>query len=248
MPDLSGKVALITGAGHRVGRGIAVALGAANATIAVHYHGSRGGAESVVAELAAAGASAAAFHADLSRPESAAALASSVADHFGRIDVLVNSAAVMEVTTIDSVSIADWDRIMSINLRAPFFLAKEVARVMERNAGDEGGVIVNISDMAAFETWPDYIVHGISKAGITAMTRSLARVMAPRIRVNSVAPGAVLMPEGWPEESTRKVIASTPLHRIGSPEDVAAAVLYLVSAGYVTGETLIVDGGRHVRH
>jgi len=130
------------------------------------------------------------------------------------------------------VLVEDWDAMFALNLRAPFFLAQAAARVMP----EAGGVIINIADLAAFETWRGYIPHSITKAGIVQMTRGLAHALAPRIRVNAVAPGPVLLPEGW-----------TQVSRLGTPEDVAQAVLYLLSAAYVTGETIIVDGGRHVR-
>jgi pteridine reductase len=115
--------------------------------------------------------------------------------------------------------------------------------VMEKT----GGAIVNIADLAAFETWRGYIPHAITKAGIVQMTRGLAHALAPKIRVNAIAPGPVLLPDGWTQEQADKLISTTPLARLGSPDDVAQAALYLLSADYVTGETIIVDGGRHIR-
>ena len=128
-------------------------------------------------------------------------------------------------------------------VRAPFLLAQAAAPDLDRARG----AIVNIADLAAFETWPAYIPHGVSKAGVVYVTRALARVLAPNVRVNGIAPGAVLLPEDWREEDAAKLRDTTPLHRIGSPDDVVNAMLYLLSADYMTGETLIVDGGRHVR-
>jgi pteridine reductase len=113
--------------------------------------------------------------------------------------------------------------------------------------GERGGVIVNIADLAAFETWRNYIPHTITKAGVVQMTRGLAHALAPKVRVNAIAPGPVLLPDGWTKEQADKLIATTPLGRLGTPEDVAQAVLYLLTADYVTGETILVDGGRHVR-
>jgi pteridine reductase len=147
-------------------------------------------------------------------------------------------------TPVGEVLVEDWDAMFALNLRAPFFLAQAAARVMR----DRGGVIINIADLAAFEAWRGYIPHSITKAGIVQMTRGLAHALAPKIRVNAIAPGSVLLPEGWTQEQADKLVATTPLGRIGSPEDVAQAVLYLLSADYVTGETIVVDGGRHVRH
>src|SRR4029079_9272893 len=135
-----------------------------------------------------------------------------------------------------------WDDILNLNLRAPFFIAQEAAKHLP-----DGSAIVNIADLSAFETWPGYIPHGVSKAGVVQITRALARVLAPRIRVNAVAPGTVLLPEGWDPASAERLRDTTPLQLSGTPEDVAQAVLYLIDAPYVTGEVLIVDGGRHVR-
>jgi len=136
-----------------------------------------------------------------------------------------------------------WDDVFALNLRAPFFASQAAAARMT-----DGGAIVNLADLAAFETWPGYVPHGISKAGVVQMTRALARTLGPRIRVNAVAPGAVLLPETWDEGAAERLASTTPLRRLGSPADVVRAVLYLLDADYVTGETLIVDGGRHVRN
>jgi pteridine reductase len=131
---------------------------------------------------------------------------------------------------------------MSLNLRAPFLVAQAAAAEMQT-----GGAIVNIADLAAFETWPSYIPHSISKAGIVKMTEGLARVLAPGIRVNAIAPGAVLLPDDWTDKTGERLADTTPLRRLGDPEDVVDAMLYLLSADYVTGETIIVDGGRRIR-
>jgi pteridine reductase len=133
--------------------------------------------------------------------------------------------------------------MFALNLRAPFFLCQSAARVM----AERGGCIVNIADLAAFEAWRGYIPHAITKAGLVQMTRGLAHALAPKIRVNAIAPGAVMLPEGTPPDEAQKLISTTPLGRIGTADDVAQAVLYLISADFVTGETIIIDGGRHVR-
>jgi pteridine reductase len=243
MPDaLRGRVALVTGAGQRVGRAIAVALGGRGMRVAVHHRASADGARETVRLIRAAGGEGATFAADLAEADAPARLVTEVAAHFGGLDVLVNSAAVMERTPVGEVTVEAWDAMFALNLRAPFFAAQAAATVMP-----DGGVIVNVADLAAFETWPAYVPHGITKAGVVQMTRALARALAPRVRVNAVAPGAVLLPPGWDEAAAARLVATTPLGRLGSAEDVAQAVLYLVEAGYVTGETLLVDGGRHVR-
>jgi pteridine reductase len=159
-----------------------------------------------------------------------------------RLDVVVNSAAVMLKTPVAEIDVATWDRIFALNLRAPFFVAQAAAKAMT-----DGGVIINISDLAAFETWPAYVPHAISKSGIVKMTESLARVFAPKIRVNAIAPGAILLPEEWDAETAKRFATTTPLQRLGSPDDAVAAMLYLLDAEYVTGETIVVDGGRRIR-
>ena len=241
--EIEGRVALVTGAGTRVGRAIAFGLGKAGMRVAVHYARSERGAREVAEEIIAAGGDAHTLPGDLTDPATPPRLVEHTAKVFGSLDVLVNSAAVMLRTPVGEVLVEDWDAMFALNLRAPFFLCQAAARVM----GERGGVIVNIADLAAFETWKGYIPHAITKAGIVQMTRGLAHALAPKIRVNAVAPGPVLLPEGWTQEQADKLISTTPLGRLGSPEDVAQAVMYLICAEYVTGETIIVDGGRHVR-
>jgi pteridine reductase len=238
---LDGKVALVTGAGRRVGRAIALALGSAGARVAVHFLGSADGARATVTAIEATGGAASSVRADLGKADAPAKLVEKVMRTFGRLDILVNSAASMTQTPLDSVTPAQWDAIFAINLRAPFFLSLAAARAM----GTPGGVIVNISDHMGFESWPGFVPHGVSKAAVASMTHALAGALSPFVRVNAIAPGAVLAPEGWPPVQEKKFNAATPLRRIGTPEDVARAVLYLVSADYVTGEVLFVDGGRH---
>ncbi len=239
---VGGKVALVTGAGQRVGRAIAEALAADGWRIGVHYRSSRSGADEVVAGIRAQGGEAEAFAADLSDPRACEALVDAVYTRFDALDLLVNSAAGMEKTRLGHTTAQEFDAIIALNLRAPFLLAQAAARLMPA-----GSAIVNIADHMAIEPWPDYSVHGIAKAGVIAMTRHLAAALAPDIRVNAVAPGFVLAPPGMPPEREAAFAAETPLQRTGSPEDVAQAVRYLAAADFVTGETLFVDGGRRVR-
>ena len=241
--DIDGRVALVTGAGTRVGRAIALALGKAGMRVGVHYARSGRGAREVADQIIGFGSDARTLPGDLTDPATGPRLVEHTAKVFGGLHVLVNSAAVMLRTPVGEVLVEDWDAMFALNLRAPFFLSQAAARVM----GERGGVIVNIADLAAFETWRGYIPHAITKAGLVQMTRGLAHALAPRIRVNAVAPGSVLLPEGWTQEQADKLISTTPLRRLGSAEDVAQAVMYLICADYVTGETIIVDGGRHVR-
>lgn len=240
---LEGRAALVTGAGRRLGRAIAVALGARGMHVGVHYAGSTAGARETAAEIERAGGRAVCLQADLSEPDAPAALVHAAVGALGRLDALVNSAAVMMRTPVGEVTPADWDAVFAVNLRAPFFAAQAAAPHLAR----QRGAIVNLADLAAFETWPAYVPHGISKAGIVQMTRALARVLAPDVRVNAVAPGTVLLPESWPEDAARRLAETTPLRRLGAPDDVTRAVFFLLESEYITGETILVDGGRHIR-
>jgi pteridine reductase len=211
--------------------------------VAVHYHSSSDGAKETAREIESAGGEAALFADDLSTHRGPSELVQKVVAKFGSLAVVVNSAAVMERTPVGAVTPQIWDSIFALNLRAPFLISQDAAPIMKK----EGGAIVNIADLAAFESWPAYIPHSISKAAIVKMTSGMARVLAPEIRVNAIAPGAVLLPDDWEEDSGEHLVASTPLQRLGSPDDVVDALLYLLKSDYVTGETIIVDGGRHIR-
>jgi len=211
--------------------------------VAVHYNATADGARETVELLRAAGAEGEAIAADLTKADAAATLVSAVVKQFGALDVLVNSAAVMVRTPFGEVTAQQWDDVMALNLRAPFFLAQAAAPLLRAARG----VIVNIADLAAFETWPGYLPHGVSKSGVVYLTRSLARVMAPEVRVAGIAPGTVLLPENWDAESAERLRRTTPLERSGSPADVTSTVLFILDSDYLTGETIIVDGGRHVR-
>jgi pteridine reductase len=241
--DLQGRVALVTGGGIRVGRALSLALAAGKATVAVHYNSSKSEAQQLVDEIAAQGGRAFAFAGDLTQPRAPETLIADVTRELGRLDVLVNSAAVMERTPFGEIETGDWDAILALNLRAPFFLSQAAAPQLRK----QRGVIVNIADLAAFETWPAYVPHGLSKAGVVYMTKALARVLAPEVRVNAIAPGTVLLPENFSGKDADHLTQTTPLKRHGSPEDVAKAMLFLIESDYITGETIIVDGGRHVR-
>lgn len=240
---LKGARALVTGAGVRLGRAIAHGLAREGASIAIHYHGSEHGARQTAVEAETMGVRSALLKADLSDPAAAEALAARAAEQLGGLEIVVNSAAIMERRPIGEVAPADWDRTMNLNLRGPFFVAKGAAAVLE----ERGGAIVNIADLAAFETWTGFPVHAISKAGVVTMTELLAKALAPRIRVNAVAPGAVLLPEGTSPEEKAHLERTTPLCRIGAPRDVVDAVLFLLEQEYLTGHTLVVDGGRRIR-
>lgn len=241
--DLRDRVALVTGGGIRVGRALALALAERGVAVAVHYHSSSDGAREVERAIVDAGGHAETFASDLTKAGSPETLVDEVAKAFGRLDILVNSAAVMVRTPFGDVDAHRWDEIFALNLRAPFFLAQAAAPHLR----EAKGAIVNIADLAAFETWPGYIPHGLTKSAVVHMTRALARVLAPEIRVNAIAPGTVLLPEDWNRDAAAHLNATTPLKREGTPRDVAQAMLFLLDADYVTGETIVVDGGRNIR-
>jgi pteridine reductase len=241
--ELRGKVALVTGAGRRVGRVLALALAKQGATVAVHFNQSERGARDVVAEIEQGGGTARAFGANLTDAARAVGLPAQVVQSLGALDVLVNSAASMMRTPFGEIRAEAFDEIMALNLRAPLLLSQAAAPHLKQAKG----CIVNVADLAAFETWPAYVPHGLSKSGVVHLTKSLARLLAPDVRVNAIAPGTVLLPDDWSAKAAEHLNATTPLKREGRPDDVADAMLYLLRADYVTGETVIVDGGRHVR-
>ena len=228
---LGGQVALVTGGARRVGRAIALALAGRGADVVVHFNRGASEAEETAAAARGLGVRAALLQGDLSDALVAEALPQRAADQFGQLDIVVNSAAVMERTPIGTVTAAAWDAMFALNLRAPFLVAQAAAPLL----AVQNGCIVNIADLAAFETWPAYVPHAITKAGVVQMTRGLARALAPSVRVNAVAPGAVLLPDEWDEATAERLVRTTPLQRLGTAEDVAQAVVYLCEAGYVTG-------------
>ena len=243
MTALHGKVALVTGGARRVGRAIALALADRGADIVVHYNSGADDAAQTADAIRGCGVRVSLLQGDLSDVAVAQALPARAAEAFGQLDVVVNSAAMMHRTPVGEVTPDAWDMMFALNLRAPFFVSQAAAPFLRAR----GGVIVNIADLAAYETWPAYVPHAITKAGVVQMTRGLARALAPEIRVNAVAPGAVLLPDEWDAAAAARLVATTPLARLGSADDVAQAVVYLCEATYVTGEVIIVDGGRHIR-
>jgi pteridine reductase len=167
-----------------------------------------------------------------------------VAERFGGLDVLINSAGIMTRATLADTTPALWDEVMTVNLRALFFTSQGAAPLLKQAKGR----IINLADVGGLEPWPRYAAHTISKAGVVMLTKVLARALAPDVTVNAVAPGAVLPPDDWDDAALDRLARTTPLKRLGSPEDVTAAILYLLERGdFVTGQTLVVDGGRLVR-
>lgn len=234
--------AVVTGGGVRVGRAIAIALGRTGYDVLVHYHASSDAAEETAEAVRAAGARAETARADLTRPDEIARPFEAAEAALGGLDLLVNNAAIFPRSDPLEATAEDWDRVFALNARAAFLCSQEAARRMER------GAIINIVDTGAFQAWPAYVPYVASKAALASITRGLAAAFAPRIRVNGVAPGPVMLPEGADGETEREAAARrTALARVGTPDDVAGAVVYLAGADYVTGEIIRVDGGQHLR-
>jgi pteridine reductase len=221
-----------------VGRAISLALGEAGYDVAIHYASSAGDAADVETAIRDCGSRAATIQANLMQPDEAEGLVARATAELGGLDLLVNNAAIFPHGRPEAVSLDDWDRVFALNARAPFLCSRTAAAAMP-----EGGSIVNIADSGADEGWPGYAPYLASKAALVSLTRSLARAWAPRIRVNAVAPGAVLLPDSFGPEERAEAEARTVLKRVGRPQDVTAAVLYLDRAEFVTGEVLFVDGG-----
>jgi len=247
MPEqtLNDKVILVTGAARRIGAAIVTRLHENGARVAIHYRGSAGDAESLADNLNSARAdSAAVFQADLLDINSIKPLVDTVVEWGGRLDGLVNNASSFYPTPVGSITETEWDELIGSNLKAPLFLAQAAAGYLR----DSDGAIVNIVDIHAQRPLRDHAVYGVAKAGLAMLTRSLAKDLAPNIRVNGVSPGAILWPEnGMTEDVQKSILDQIPLARAGDPQDIAGCVLYLLrDATYVTGQIIPVDGGRTI--
>jgi len=239
---LPNKTALVTGGAHRVGKAIALELAQAGANLCIHYNASEKAAQETAAEIETLGVRAWALKADLSQPTEIEALFAGVSAACGSLDVLVNSASIMETGDARTLPLEAWNRSLAINLTAPFLCAQHAARLM-----GNGGVIINITDGSALRPWANYPAHSVSKAGLAQLTQVLAKALAPNIRVNAVSPGPVMKPPHWEESRWERVAQGTLLKRAGSGYDVARAVRFLIENDFITGETLVVDGGERWR-
>lgn len=248
--ETCGSWALVTGGAKRLGKGIALGLARAGASIVVHHGHSPDEAEDAAGEIQALGVDAFIVQADLSDPAAVDDLFDAIGSRCGRLDILVNSAASFEKQPILEAGVGDWDRVLDLNLRAPWLCIRRAAALMERGGrgGVESGVAINIADLTGLQPWPGYSHHGVSKAGLVHLTRIAARELAPGIRVNCVVPGAILPPPGmgaddpeWARKADR-----VPLQRVGDPQAISDAVLFLVRADFVTGSVIVVDGGEHL--
>jgi pteridine reductase len=247
MPEqtLNEKVILVTGAARRIGAAIVTRLHENGARVAVHYRASRDEAENLASQLNGIRAgSAVAIQSNLLDVDSLPLLISTVLDWGGRLDGLVNNASSFYPTPVGSIDEEQWDELVGSNLKAPLFLSQAAAS----HLCDSSGAIVNIVDIHAQRPLRDHSVYGAAKAGLAMLTRSLAKDLAPDVRVNGVAPGAILWPEnGMTESIQQSILDQIPLQRAGTPEDIAGCVLYLLrDATYVTGQIIPVDGGRSI--
>lgn len=222
-----------------MGRAIALALAHSGYDLLVSYNSSPAGAAEVAAAARRMQRRAHTTRADLSREDDVAALAVTTAERYGRLDLLVNSAASFVPGDLLAVTAAEWDDVMALNLRAPFLLVRETADLLRASRGS----VVNIVDLSALHPWPSHPHHSVSKAGLLHLTRVMARRLAPEVRVNAVAPGYVLPPEDHGEAEIERTRRRIPMGRVGTPEDVADAVRFLARADYVTGQVVVVDGG-----
>jgi NAD(P)-dependent dehydrogenase (short-subunit alcohol dehydrogenase family) len=239
--ELEGKVAIVTGAGKRVGRAIALALAERGAELVLHYRASERETHEVLAQAKRRGGKPVAVRADLSRREEIASIVEAAVQAFGRVDILVNSASVFYATPWPGLTAAQWDEHLGANLTAPFLLSSAAGRLMQ---GQGRGKIVNLADIAGAQVWKDYLPYSVSKAGLIALTRGLAKALAPAVQVNAIAPGVVLLPEGTSEEERTRALRRIPLQRLGTPAEVAHTVLYLMENDFVTGQVIALDGGQ----
>lgn len=242
MKQLEGQAALVTGAGRRIGRGVALRLAAEGARMIVHYRNSQAEAEAVAAEIVRGGGEAVCLQADLTRIAEIDRLFEQIGQKFGRLDILVNNAAIFSPTPVGQTQETQWDAVLDTNLKAQFFAAQRAAALLAKGGR---GRIINFASLGGLQAWPKYTAYSVSKAGVIMLTRCLARALAPAITVNAIAPGTISFPEDAPEVAERAVRRS-PLRHTGSAEDIADAVMYLVGAGFVTGQVIVVDGGASI--
>lgn len=230
----------MTGGARRIGRAICLALAGKGVRVAIHFRTS----EAPARDLSDRCPGSVVVRADLADPSERAGVLPEVAERLGPLDFLVNNASVYEAAPVDGIDEAAFGRALAVNLAAPFFLARDAALAMR---AAEGGAIVNVTDAATLRPYPDRIPYFAAKAGLEAATRGLARAFAPKVRVNAVAPGPIVLADGAGEDAIAAVERAVPLGRLGGPEAVATAVLFLLSHDFMTGEVIRVDGGRGLK-
>ncbi len=240
--SLTGRVALVTGAAKRIGRSVALRLASEGADVVVNYRSSRGDANEVVAQIAAIGRRAVAVQADVAKREDVAALFAAAEKEFGRLDILVNNAGMFFPAKFEELTEEQWDRILDTNLKSQF-LCSQAAAPMLRRSGH--GRIINFASLGGLLAWPAYTHYCVSKAGVIMLTRCLARALAPEITVNAIAPGTISFAGDAPELA-EDFIRRAPLHRSGTATDIDDAVVFLAQSAFVTGQVIVVDGGRSI--
>lgn len=241
--EISKKYALVTGGAKRVGREIALKLAEKGSNILLHFNTSKAEAEKTAEEIRALHVKCLLFQADLSDGKSISKMVKEIYGQTASVDMLINSASLFYKTPFKDVKESDWDALVNANLKGPFLLSKEIGNKMF--AGN-GGKIVNIADWSGFRPYRDYSPYCVSKGGLITLTKTLARDLAPKVWSNAIAPGPVLLPPDFSEEEKQKVIEKTLLRRIGSPQDIANAVLFLLDNDFINGTVLVVDGGRSI--
>ena len=239
--DLKNRTVLVTGAGVRLGQAIAVSLGQQGMKVALHYHQSMEGAKETLDLMGGDIKQHGCFQADLRQVSKIELLIQRIEEKLGQIDVLINNAADFFPTPLGEVSESEWDHLISLNLKAPFFLSQFVGTSMLRQGQ---GKIVNIVDVAAERPWPQFLPYCASKAGLVSLTKGLAKALAPAVQVNAVAPGTMLPPPQISSFSQDLAIERSLLKKMGHPDDIARAVTYFLKNDFVTGTVLPVDGGR----
>ena len=244
--ELEGKTAIITGGAVRVGRAITLALADRGAHVVIAYHVSQEAARELAASINSAHPNhALAVRCDVSHASDVHSLFETASKAFGSVDILVNNAAIFPRRPVEELTEADFVSVIDINLKGSYLCALEAGRRMV--AQEAGGKIIQIADVGGITAWPAYTPYCISKAGAIMLVKCLAKAFAPRVQVNAVAPGVVLFEDAMSEEERRAAVARNAIKRVGSPEDVARTVLFLIEGSdYITGETIIVDGGRHL--
>jgi NAD(P)-dependent dehydrogenase (short-subunit alcohol dehydrogenase family) len=245
--NLTDQVAIVTGAAHRVGKAIALELARCGVSILVHYGSSAEAAHETAREIKSFGVEAYTVQADVGSKDGVETLFTALREHFGRLNILVNSAANFQQRDLLEVSLEDWQETLSINLTGPFLCTQAAAALMRQN-DPSGGLIVNILDKGALHPWPKYPHHSVSKAGLHMLTLVSAASLGPDIRVNAVIPGPVMKPAGanMSDEEWARIGKRLPLQRTGAAEDVARAVAYLAAEDWITGAVLPVNGGEHL--
>ena len=241
MIDLAGRSALVTGGAHRVGGAMVSALASCGVDVCIHYGTSADKANELAAACRDKGVNAVTMQADLAEAGAAEQLAARAEQAMDGVDILINSASTWESGPFDEVTRDDWDRALAVNLTTPMFLSQAIGSAM---AARGFGRIVNIADTSATRPWVHRAPHSVSKTGLVMLTRLLSQAYAPHVLTNAISPGSVLVPDGAGPEVEQNLAAETFVGHIGTPGDVVDAMLYLVSAEFVTGQVLVVDGGQ----